>query len=218
MGAARVAPRSDRGRWSKGETTPGRGPTGQKAGRHTHSGKTRDTNTPTARRPHSDPFVARLACACSIPGSVLHHPATQPAPPTNRTTPPPPPGGSSSQQEQSRQKKEPAQAGQPATRQARSARPHAPHPPGRGAGPGWQNQLKNLESVKRATPPPSARSPTPLILAFRPECNPRPTPRSRPERPQLQTLLPAPPVQDGRRFDNTVGAAGEHRAGRPGGA
>lgn len=185
---------------------------------HTHSGQTRDTNTPTARRPtatHSSPashaHVAFPGPSSIIPRPSQHHQQTGQHHHHRQAA-------AAASKEQSRQKKEPAQAGQPATRQARSARPHAPHPPGRGAGPGWQNQLKNLESVKRATPPPSARSPTPLILAFRPECNPRPTPRSRPERPQLQTLLPAPPVQDGRRFDNTVGAAGEHRAGRPGGA
>lgn len=55
------------------------------------------------------------------------------------------------------------------------------------------------------------------VLAFQPECNPpaHTTVASR-TRLQLQTLLPAPPVQDGGQLDNTVGArAGEHDGADP---
>lgn len=61
----------------------------------------------------------------------------------------------------------------------------------------------------RRDPPPHSSSHSDLNVT------PRPTPRSRHERPQLQTLLPAPPVQDGGRFDNTVGAAGERHGADP---
>lgn len=90
-------------------------------------------------------------------------------------------------------------------------------PPAGGSLDSKQNRISSPSKGERAGSAGIIPHSHSRILAFRPECNPpaRATVASR-RRLRLQTLLPAPPVQDGGRLDNTVGArAGEHGGADP---
>ena len=102
-----------------------------------------------------------------------------------------------------------------ASRQQQSTTQRAISPPQEGV---WiANRISSPSKGERAGSAGTVPHSHSRILAFRPECNPpaRATVASR-RRLRLQTLLPAPPVQDGGRLDNTVGArAGEHGGADP---
>jgi len=112
-------------------------------------------------------------------------------------------------------RRRPPRAAAAASRQQQSTTQRAISPPQEGV---WiANRISSPSKGERAGSAGTVPHSHSRILAFRPECNPpaRATVASR-RRLRLQTLLPAPPVQDGGRLDNTVGArAGEHGGADP---